>query len=344
MVDKTVQKLSLTKSMFIREAKTGIKKSVIYSIQIGWLVLITIVTGILVTGCKQGVTESSITIFAHTPEIGVENTATSEAAVAPTKTKAVRKQAPPTLTTLPTKTPLVRPEPSPTRLVTPSPSPRPSTTPTATPIGPCVDRFPGDDFLVLVNRQYGLSREFEPPDLVLLSDYLPIEVTKGYQTEIREVIINQLVLIVEAMIKDGLQPTIISGYRDYSAQAIAWTKWLEEEPDRVGIISAPPGHSEHQLGTTIDFGSPELAFIVGQEGIEFHTYFYKTSEGQWLADNAHSYGFSLSYPLEAFEVTGFYYEPWHYRYIGVELATRLKHQEKSLIEHLMEMELKPCLP
>ncbi len=141
-----------------------------------------------------------------------------------------------------------------------------------------------------------------------------------------------------------MQPTIISGYRDYSAQAIAWSKWLKEEPDRVGIISAPPGHSEHQLGTTIDFGSPELAYIVGQEGIEFHTYFYQTSEGQWLAENAHSYGFSLSYPRGAYELTGFYYEPWHYRYIGVELATRLKHQEKFLIEHLMEMELEPCLP
>jgi D-alanyl-D-alanine carboxypeptidase len=330
--------------MIIRAARTEIKRSIIYSIQIGWLVLIIIIAGILVAGCQQGVTESSLIETAQTPEIEVEKTITSRATVAPTKNKAIGKQAPPTLTTLPTKTPLARPEPSPKRTLTPTPSPTPSITPTATPLGPCVDRFPGDNLIVLVNRQFGLSREFEPLDLVPLSDYLPIAVTKGYQTEVRKVIVNQLVSLIEAMINEGLQPNIISGYRDYSAQAIAWSKWLEQEPDRVGVISAPPGHSEHQLGTTIDFGSPELAHIVGQAGIEFHTYFYQTSEGQWLAENAHSYGFSLSYPLEAFELTGFYYEPWHYRYLGVELATRLKHEEKSLIEHLMDMELEPCLP
>ncbi|GMQ77551.1 MAG: hypothetical protein BMS9Abin02_0039 [Anaerolineae bacterium] len=342
MMYKTVQQISLYKSMIIRGAQTGVKKSINYSIQIGWLVVITIIAGILLTGCQQAGTESSLIEDAQTPEI--EKTIASEAAVPPTKTKALGKQAPPTLTTLPTITPKERPEPNPTRTVSPATSPRPSTTPTATPLEPCADRFPGDDLLVLVNRQYGLSREYEPSDLVLLSDYLPIEVTKGYQTEVREVIVNQLVSMIKAMIDEGLQPTIISGYRDYSAQAIAWSKWLEEEPDRAGIISAPPGYSEHQLGTTIDFGSPELAYIVGLEGIEFHTYFYKTSEGQWLAENAQTYGFSLSYRLEEFELTGFYYEPWHYRYIGVELATRLKNQEKSLIEHFMEMELEPCLP
>ena len=204
--------------------------------------------------------------------------------------------------------------------------------------------MPGDVLAVLVDQTHGLSRDFEPSDLVPLADYLPVEVTKGYPTEVHEIIIDQLIAMIEAMIEEGLHPNIISGYRDYAAQAIAWSKWLEKEPNRVGIISAAPGHSEHQLGTTIDFGSPELAFIVGDENIEFHTYFYKTSEGQWLAENAHFYGFSLSYPLETYELTGFYYEPWHYRYIGAELAMELKDRKTSLIQYLLENEPEQCIP
>jgi D-alanyl-D-alanine carboxypeptidase len=148
--------------------------------------------------------------------------------------------------------------------------------------------------------------------------------------------------MIADMQRDGLSPEIISGYRSYSAQAIAWRKWLEREPDRASIISVPPGHSEHQLGTTIDFGSPELAAIVGDEDVEFHTYFYKTREGEWLETHAHEYGFTLSYPLEAFEITGFYYEPWHYRYIGVELASELKTMGISLTQYLLDIYPPPC--
>jgi D-alanyl-D-alanine carboxypeptidase len=146
------------------------------------------------------------------------------------------------------------------------------------------------------------------------------------------------------MLQYGLRPEIISGYRSYAAQSIAWSKWLEREPDRAAIISVPPGHSEHQLGTTLDFGSPELAEIIGEDDVDFHTYFYKTGEGEWLNRHAHEYGFSLSYPLEAIEITGFYYEPWHYRYIGVELATQLHDDGISLTQYLLEMYPAPCTP
>jgi D-alanyl-D-alanine carboxypeptidase len=148
--------------------------------------------------------------------------------------------------------------------------------------------------------------------------------------------------MIADMQREGLAPEIISGYRSYSAQALAWRKWLESEPDRAAIISVSPGHSEHQLGTAIDFGSPELTAIVGGDDVEFHTYFYKTREGEWLEKHAHEYGFTLSYPLEAFEITGFYYEPWHYRYIGVDLAGELKTKGTSLTQHLLEIYPPPC--
>jgi D-alanyl-D-alanine carboxypeptidase len=152
------------------------------------------------------------------------------------------------------------------------------------------------------------------------------------------------VQMIDGMHAAGLRPTIISAYRSFAAQTIAWSKWQDEYPDRATIISAPPGHSEHQLGTTIDFGSPELSALVGDDDIEFHTDFYLTSEGQWLAQHAHEYGFVLSYPRETYELTGMYYEPWHYRFVGREMATMLYDEGISLISYLLSSQPPPCIP
>ncbi len=217
-------------------------------------------------------------------------------------------------------------------------------TPTPTPIGPCNDRIPVDDLFTVVTLNYNLSRDFEPPDLELLTEWLPMSVTLGYPSKIRREALQPLLTMIQDMQAEGLAPMIISGYRSYAAQAIAWKKWNNLYPEHASIISAPPGHSEHQLGTVVDFGSPELADIVGQPDIEFHTLFYKTSEGRWLAENAHKYGFTLSYPAEAFEITGFYYEPWHYRYVGVEMAAILYETGLTLTEYQLENQNEPCIP
>jgi D-alanyl-D-alanine carboxypeptidase len=249
----------------------------------------------------------------------------------------------------------LEPPPSPTALSTVTTGPIYTNTPlltqtnippspTQTPIPPCSERTPVDNLLTLVTLEFGLSRDYVPNDLVPLSDYFPRFVTKGYPTKVREVVVHPLSRMFSDMHAAGLNPTIISGFRNYSAQAIARNKWLEQEPDRVSILSAPPGHSEHQLGTTVDFGSPELPFIVNQEDIEFHTYFYKSSEGQWLTEHAHEYGFTLSYPRESLDLTGFYYEPWHYRYIGIDLAAELNRQNTTLTEHLLSNKSPPCIP
>ena len=234
--------------------------------------------------------------------------------------------------------------PEPTATATASPTVTPSPTPTATPIGPCDARMPQDDLFTIVTQTYGLSRDYAPQDLALLTDYLPVDVTLGYPTELRQVALGPLIQMIADMQNAGLQPWILSGYRSYSAQAISWEKWNREEPERAAILSARPGHSEHQLGTTLDFGSPELAEIVGIEDIEFHTYFYQTSEGIWLAENAHRYGFTLSYPRGAQELTGFFYEPWHFRYVGEEMATFLHDAETYLTEYQLINQPEPCIP
>lgn len=205
-------------------------------------------------------------------------------------------------------------------------------------------RSPQDDLLAAVTLTYGLSRDYVPQDLVPLADELPMQVTMGYPSQIREVAFWPLVQMINDMQEEGLQPQILSAYRSYAAQAIAWDKWNELYPERAAIISAPPGYSEHQLGTVLDFGSPELAAIVGQPDIEFHTYFYKTSEGIWLAENAHRYGFTMSFPAEATELSGFYYEPWHFRYVGIEMATFLHDLDSSLTEYQLAKQPEPCIP
>jgi D-alanyl-D-alanine carboxypeptidase len=301
---------------------------------------------ILATGCSidedssrtvtTGVKSETATISISTPYVlptqeKIETFPEASATPEPIATKKP-KPPPPTPTPIPTSTQIPTPTKTATATVIPSP----------TKAGRCSDRIPADELLTLVTSEYAISADYVPGDLVYLSNFLSTGITRGYNTQLRRIAVPSLLQMIADMQREGLAPEIISGYRSYSAQAVAWRKWLEREPDRASIISVSPGHSEHQLGTTVDFGSPELAAIVGSEDIEFHTYFYKTREGEWLENNAHEYGFSLSYPLEAFEITGFYYEPWHYRYIGVELASELKTKGVSLTQYLLETYPPPC--
>ena len=273
---------------------------------------------------QEGATATEIPTQTNVPPTATAVATTRPATAAP----------PPTLTTQPTQT----------ASATPRPTHTPTITPTMTPIGLCSERIPADDLLTIVTLTFQLSRNYEPADLVPLNGSFGDEITLGYPTQVRQVILQPLVEMVTAMEAAGLQPLLISGYRSYAQQAIAYQKWVERNPETAAILSAPPGFSEHQLGTTVDFSSPELPLIVGEEDIQFHTYFYQTSEGQWLAENAHLYGFTLSYPRQAFAFTGFYYEPWHFRYVGHELATSLRETDLSLTEYLLSQNPEPCIP
>lgn len=267
-----------------------------------------------------------------------EPTATAVLATPTTPPTETATAVPPTVT--PTATATATPTHTPTATVTPTPT----YTPTATPIGSCDQRIPSaDDLNAIVTRRYSISAAYMPPDLVSLNDYLDNNVTLGYPLEVRQLMVAPLVQLISDMQAAGLQPQILSGYRSYNAQAIAYQKWATLYPGHVDIISAEPGHSEHQLGTTIDFGSPDLHLYTDDPSLQFHTYFYKTQEGIWLLENAPLYGFTLSYPLETFELTGMYYEPWHYRYVGVEMATFLQQMGMSLTQYQLANQPEPCI-
>jgi D-alanyl-D-alanine carboxypeptidase len=289
---------------------------------------------IILSHTLAGCQEAAVVVSATSTPIATAQLTAFMATPSPGTTRLMTSQQPPLPTPVHTST---RP---PEATATPSPSP----TPTATPIGLCSERMPANGLTTLVTAEYGLSRDYVPPSLISISNYLPLTVTLGYPTQVRAIVAEPLVEMINDMHSAGLKPTVISGYRSYDAQAIAWAKWQEKHPDRASIISAPPGHSEHQLGTTIDFGSPELSTLVGDDEIEFHTNFYLTGEGKWLSEHAHEYGFVLSYPRETFELTGMYYEPWHYRYVGQEMAILLKDRGISLISYLTSDQPPPCIP
>jgi len=109
----------------------------------------------------------------------------------------------------------------------------------------------------------------------------------------------------------GLTLNIISGFRSYSHQNNLYNNYVAKDGKAAADrYSARPGHSEHQTGLAIDINS-------------LYQSFENTNEGKWLKDNSYRYGFILRYPKDGEQVTGYMYEPWHFRYVGVELATKL---------------------
>jgi len=128
--------------------------------------------------------------------------------------------------------------------------------------------------------------------------------------------------------EDGLTIKVSSGFRSYETQKIIFDNILKTSGNTTSISVAKPGHSEHQLGTTIDITGLSINYdsAVGR--------FDKTPEDLWLKENAYLYGFIQSYPKGKESVTGYMYEPWHYRYLGSEAALQIKNSGLTISEFL----------
>ena len=251
-----------------------------------------------------------------------------------------------TLTASPTFTPSTTATLTPTSAPTLTPVPTFFPLPTSdAPVVACRERRPAaDDLLPIVTASFGLDPDYVPPDLISLGDYVSFKVASP-EYLLRVEAATALGRMVKAMQADGLAPTVLSAYRGYYDQIVTYQKWLEQDPAYANQISTLPGHSEHQLGTVVDFGSPELPGLVGDPTARFHPLFAQTSEGVWLAAHAHEYGFTLTNPPDAQPLTGLTYEPWHYRYVGVNLATYLHESGYFLTEYLfMFLKTLPCIP
>ncbi len=155
--------------------------------------------------------------------------------------------------------------------------------------------------ILIVNKKYSLPSNYGGEDRVANSALKDLQ---------------------RAASEEGYSLELISGYRSYSTQNAIYNnyikRWGQEYTD---TVSARPGHSEHQTG---------LAFDVGK----LNTNFGQTKEGIWLKENCYKYGFIIRYLKGKEEITGYAYEPWHIRYVGIDSATEIMLNNLTLEEYL----------
>jgi D-alanyl-D-alanine carboxypeptidase len=186
-----------------------------------------------------------------------------------------------------------------------------------------------DDWSVtLVDWLLRVPRRYVPPDLVPVS-----EAGIAGPGLIRQVAIDDLRALAEAAAANGTPIEVNSPYRSYQEQVASFNGWVAVDGYEDAITySQRPGHSEHQLGLTIDFQA-----LGGPSALDGD--WYTTPTGRWMFDNAWRYGWVLSYPLgpngEIFsQETCFHYEPWHYRYLGREIARKVHRSGLTIREYL----------
>ncbi|BBL80710.1 hypothetical protein RxyAA322_25640 [Rubrobacter xylanophilus] len=184
-----------------------------------------------------------------------------------------------------------------------------------------------DHLLVLVDREHALPASYTPRDLVPLRAYgVPL---LDPELLLRREAAENLALLVRAAASDGHELVVASAYRSYAEQRAAHARWASYYGDEnAGGLSALPGHSQHQLGTAVDFTNAAADYAVWQG-------FGRTAASRWLERNAHRYGFVLAYPMGRQAETGYAWEPWHYRYIGEPAARQLQRRGLGLQEFLV---------
>ncbi|MBA4181047.1 MAG: peptidase [Anaerolinea sp.] len=186
-----------------------------------------------------------------------------------------------------------------------------------TPLLPC------NNILVPVDKNHRLGADCAPTDLVAL----PGSASQGGEQLMRLEAKEAFLELVAAASADGYRLYATSSYRSYQQQVITYQQNVaaggQAYADRT---SARAGHSEHQLGTTTDVASNVASF----EG------FNGTAEAKWLADNSWRFGFIVSYPPGKEEVTGYAREDWHIRYVGRDVAKKVRDSGLTLHEYLLK--------
>ncbi len=160
---------------------------------------------------------------------------------------------------------------------------------------------------------YGVEPAYIPKDLTVLPG--AYSNTPNRQIYIHGGIKQPVIDMLSQARKEGIALGVNSGYRDFARQKRIYENPVNQGPPHEYDRAARPGFSEHQLGTAVDISAPIFANQ------------YTINRGYaWLAQNAYKYGFVLSYPEGSEVITGFRYEPWHHRYVGVEIAQRLQNE------------------
>ncbi len=188
------------------------------------------------------------------------------------------------------------------------------------------------DYLCLVNHDYGLDKTFIPEHLVK-------DPTSGIW--ICECVLDAFNKLSNRLFNEYLETLcLVSGYRSFEYQHGLYNRKVNfyrlQGMDQctaqveASKIVATPGHSEHQLGLAIDVTSWELHTLEDP----LIRSFGETKVGKWLMENSYLEGFVLRYPENKTHITQIAYEPWHYRYVGIEVATFMKQKGLCLEEYI----------
>ena len=170
--------------------------------------------------------------------------------------------------------------------------------------------------LTLVNKYNYVKNDYAPKDLINVNGIM-------INKEAYESFIN----MQNDIKKEGLNIRIISSYRSYNYQEKLYNNYLKYETRSiVDAYSARPGYSEHHTGLAIDIDNIKLDY----------NKFYLTEEFNWMKDNSYKYGFILRYPKDKENITGYSYEPWHYRYVGIDVASYIYKHNITFEEYYYE--------
>ena len=174
-------------------------------------------------------------------------------------------------------------------------------------------------FYTLVNKYNYLKEEFVPNNLV--------EMTTPYSKEgiyLVEEARDNFYKLVDKAKEEGLTIRAISAYRGYTYQKRLYDKYVEADGvNKADTYSARPGYSDHQTGLVVDVDNTISSF----------ENFTNTKEYQWMLDNSYKYGFILRYPSGKESITGYQFESWHYRYVGLKLAKKIKASNLTFDEY-----------
>jgi zinc D-Ala-D-Ala carboxypeptidase len=171
-----------------------------------------------------------------------------------------------------------------------------------------------DSIYFIVNKKRALPAGYVPKNLVTIS---------GQQ--LRSDTANAMNELLDGARGDGISYSIISGYRSYYYQDSVYGDYVKRDGQaKADTYSARPGHSEHQTGLAADLGT-------GTCNLEIC--FGDTAAGKWLLNNSYKYGFIVRYQQGKENLTGYQYEPWHIRYLGIDLASKVYKSGKTLEQY-----------
>jgi D-alanyl-D-alanine carboxypeptidase len=180
-----------------------------------------------------------------------------------------------------------------------------------------------NSYWVVVNK----LRPLNPLDY-RAADLVDVPVPYVYAPELRQVASDAVVAMFATFnAETGLAMQAQSAYRSYSTQESVYAGWVDQlGQEAADLTSARPGHSEHQTGLAIDINA------LPDQGCAVDICWGATPHAKWLAENSWRFGFIVRYPDGKTNITGYEYEPYHMRYVGVELATEMHNTGISTLE------------